>query len=354
MNIKIHSSEMNRMMKTITQCIDPRDPNKGNVEVIYDNNLLTVRGTNGVTSAMMSTPLLGGDGESFCVDGTMFARVCAMCSGEISVSTDGKVCTVKGAGRTRIPVVKASIPAFEPVKGKECKVKAEAFARGYSSVSYAISADQSRVVLTGVLVESMNDGITMVSLDGFKMAVESIPCESEQMRIVIPGQFMKLVSASTVAGEVITIRTDGKRVQAETDCMKAVCVLLSGDFPDYKRIVPADFRTSTLVNSEAIQGALKSGSVVNSSNNLVKLKVTENDITVMSNSEQADFDAEVSCATNGEDITIAFNHKFLMETINSIGDEEITFRFNTPISPCIISRKDTDGYRLILPVRVAG
>lgn len=354
MKIKIHSSELNRMMKTMTQCIDPKDQVRNNICITYDNNLLAVRGTNGFMSAVMYTPLLGGDGESFCVDGTLFARVCAMCSGEIEISTDGKVCTIKGAGRTRLPIINVIIPAFEPVSGKECKISADGFTRGYNSVAYAISNDQGRLVLTGVLMESTDGGVRMVTLDGFRMALETIPCECEEMKVIVPGTFMKLVSASSMAGETITIRTDGHRIQASTDGMMVSGTLLSGDFPDYNRIVPTEFKTKSLVDSEKLLGALKCGAVVNQSNNLVKLVVKENDMTVMSNSEQADFDAEVLCVTDGEPLKIAFNHKYLMDTINSIDSNEIVMRFNSSISPCVIGRKDTDGCRLLLPVRTQG
>ncbi len=354
MKIKIHSSELNRMMKTLTQCIDPKSAERGNVEIIYDNNLLSIRGTNGHYSAVMSTPILGGDGEIFCVDGTMFARVCAMCNGEIEISTDGKVCTVNGAGRTRLPLVDANIPAFDPVEGKECRIKSEAFSRGYSSVSYAISSDESRVVLTGVLMESSSKGMQMVTLDGFKMAMEYVPCETEEMRIIVPGAFMKLIASSTYAGETITLQTDGKRLQASTDGMMISCVLLSGDFPDYKRILPKEFKTESMVYADQLAYALKCGSVVNQSNNLVKLNVGETTMSVMSNSEQADFDADVECETHGDPLKIAFNHKFLMETINSITGNSIVMQFNSPITPCVVHEKDSDGWRLILPVRVAG
>lgn len=354
MNVKIHSTELNRMMKTITQCIDPKSPKLGNIEVIYDNNLFTIRSTNGHMSAVVSTPLLGGNGEVFCVDGTMFARVCAMCNGEVGIETNGRVCSIKGAGRTRLPIVDADIPAFDTVTGKECKIRAELFTAGYNSVSYAISADQNRPVLTGVYMESTGDAVNMVTLDGFKMAVESVPCEADGFTVVVPGFFMKLVSASVFAGETVKFRTDGKRIQASTDGMMIACTLLANDFPDYKKIVPQEFRTSTILHADAIQYALKSGSVVNTANNLVKLVIGDTNITVMSNSEQADFDADISCMTNGEGLKIAFNHKYLMETIASITGNEIVMRFNSSVSPCIISEKTTAGYRLILPVRVAG
>ena len=354
MDIKLHSAELNRMMKTMTQCIDPKSQNLGNIEVIYDNNLFSIRGTNGQIAAVMSTPTLGGDGESFCVDGTMFARVCAMCNDIVTISTDEKICTIKGAGRTRIPIVKAKIPAFERVSGKTCTVKADAFKGGYGSVAHAISNDQGRVVLTGVLIEADTTSMRMVTLDGFRMAIEDVPCESQSMRMVVPGAFMKLVSASTIAGENITLKTDGKRIQASTDSMLMSCTLLSDDFPDYARILPTEFKTESLVETDDIQNALKCGSVVNSSNNLVKLVTGEDYITVMSNSEQADFDANVPCKTVGDILKIAFNHKYLMETIASIGEKKIVMKFNTSVTPCVIQGRGSSGCRLVLPVRVAG
>ena len=354
MNIKVHSSELNRMMKTISQCIDPKSQRLANIEIIYDSNLLSVRGSNGQISAVMSTPLLGGDGESFCVDGTMFARVCSMCSGEVTIETDAKNCIVKGAGRTRIPIIQADIPAFERVNGNTCSVRSEVLSRGYSSVSYAISADQNRPVLTGILMESTDDGVRMITIDGFRMAVETIQCETDKFRAIVPGAFIKLVAASTYAGEVVKLQTNGKRIQASTDGMMIACTLLTGDFPDYNRIMPTSYKTESILHADALQSTLKCGSVVNAGNNLVKLIVEENDVKVMSNSEEADYEAEVACITNGEGLKIAFNLKYMMETIASITENEITMHFNSSNSPCIITPKNSSGFRLILPVRVMG
>ena len=66
----------------------------------------------------MTTPVLGGDGESFCVDGASFARVCAMCNGEIEIRTDEKNCFIKGLGRTRLPLVNIKIAEFKRITGE--------------------------------------------------------------------------------------------------------------------------------------------------------------------------------------------------------------------------------------------
>ena len=353
MNVKIHSNELNRMMKTVVQCIDPRDDRRGNIRVTHKDNMLSVRGTNGTFFAEMSSPVLGGDGESFCVDGTMFARVCAMCGGEISLISDGKTCTVKGAGRTRLVIVETDIPESPEVDGECVEFKAEDFSGGYGAVSYAISNDNTRPVLGGVLIEMTGDGTNMAALDGFQMAVEPIPYTGD-VRAVIPGAFMKLISQSIYNGETLKMTFSKGLVKAETDGMVLTGALLTGEFPDYNRILPKEFKTECLVKTEAVKSALKSGSVVNNSNHLVKMKVAENTLTVMSNSESAEFDADMECSTNGDPLTIAFNEKYLMNTIGAVGTESVVLKFNGANSPVIAQGKDGNGVRLVLPVRVMG
>ena len=356
MNIKIHSSELNRMMKTISQCVDEKFDRFSNIEISYDNNLLTIRGTNGSVAAQMSTPLLGGDGEKFCVDGTMFAKVCAMCNGEVNISTEGKICTIKGAGRTRIPIVEADVPAYTeiPAENPTVFVDATKFSLAYGCVAHAISKDQSRIQLTGVLTEVDETGLRMTTLDGFRLAVETVDCDGDPMKIVIPGSFMKLIQSSTSAGETIRILSDGKKVEASTEGMKISCGLLVGEYPDVNKIIPKEFKTECLVSADQLQSALKHSGVLNSKSNLVKIVVDQDRMTVMSNSEKADFDAEIECETHGDGLKIAFNQNYLMDTVGSILNGNVVMKFNTMSSPCVIHGKDDNGIRLILPVRVAG
>lgn len=357
MKIKIHSAELNRMMKTLGKCIDSRHQAFGNIEIIYDNNLLTLRGTNGQFSAVMSTPVMGGDGETFCIDGEMFGKVCALCKGEMEIIAEGNVCTIKGAGRTRLPIVNAKIPAFAHVEnGKETVIKAEAFCKAFSGVEHAISADQqsARITLTGVNVEVGEYGLKMVALDGFMMAVETAQCSGEVFKMVVPGTFMRLVKDSVVSGDEITLRSDGTRIQVNTEGMMISCPLLIGDFPDYVRILPKEFKTECLVNAGLLRTALKNSAVVCSTGKLVKFELNGDVLTVSGNTEQADYEAELPCQTQGDGLKIAFNQKYMMDTIGSIGTEEVVLQFNTPSSPCVVQGKGENGVRLCLPVRVQG
>lgn len=354
MNIKIHSAEINRMMKTVSQCTDERFPQFSNIEITHADNLLTIRGTNGTFHASMSAPLLGGDGESFCVDGSMFAKVCAMCNGEISISTDGKICTIKGAGRTRIPMIQADVPKQERVTGSSSMMEADDFIRCYGSVAYAVAADQSRVQLTGVFCEFGENEVKMVALDGFQMSVETAKCDGEAFRIIIPGNFMKMASSALTPGEQITLRAVNGRMEVSTESIVLTCGVLAGEYPDYNRILPKDFRTECLVNAEQLRNALKGCNVIASKQNLVKLEIGADCLKVTSNSEEksADYEAEVPCQTQGDGLKIAFNQKYLMNTLNAIDAEEAVLRFNSGVTPVVVKTINGKGIRLVLPVRV--
>ena len=355
MNIKIHSAELNRMMKTLGRCIDSKLQQYGNIQVIYDNNMLTLRGTNGQFSAVMNTPVMGGNGEAFCVDGETFAKVCALGKGDMEIIAEGKICTIKGAGRTRIPIVEANVPAFTGVdSGKETVIKAEDFCKAFGGVEHAICSDQSttRVVLTGVNVEAGEYGMKMVALDGFMMAVETAQCSGDVFKMVVPGAFMRLVKDSVGSGEEIKIRSNGMRVQVSTEGMMLSCPLLVGEFPDYSRLLPKETKTECLVNADQLKAALKSNAVLNNSSKLVKLVLDGDILTVSGNSERADYEAEIPCQTQGDGLTIAFNQAYVAATVGSIGTEEAVLKFNTPGAPCVVQGKDGGGIRLVLPVRV--
>lgn len=349
MNIRIHSADMNRMMKIVNQCVDKLNEN---VEVIHDNNLLTVRGTNGVISVVATTPLLGGDGESFCVDGAMLTRVCAEYSGTIQIETSDRVCTVRGAGRTRLPIVASKVKAFEPVTGESVTVKGNDLRRCYEKVRYAISPDQVRVALTGVLVSSESGEITLTALDGFQLAVEKTACEGDGVHFLAPRAFMEMVSKSVLPDDNVKITTDGKCVQVTTDDLMANCPLLLGEFPDCKRIMPTEFQTEVLVETEKVINALKCGQAIQNKTNAVKIAIADGVMKITNNSEQADYEAEVACDVNGEDISTAFNEKYLLSALSMTESDETVLKLGGAVKPAIAQGKGKDGIHLLLPVRI--
>lgn len=352
MNIQINGTEMSRMMKTILQCTDNKTQSKlSNICITHEENLLKIRSANGQFMAEMATPLLGGDGESFCVDGSMFAKVCGLCKGNISISTNEKDCVIKGSGRTRLPIVNVKIPAVEKVKGESIFVKGEHIAAAYFGIEHAIGEDQSRVTLTGIHAECLPEGLKMTALDGFRMAQETVDCDGDAMDIIIPGGFMKLVVSSIGPDDTIHVTSDGKRIQVETDGMILTASLLTGQFPPVERLIPEAFKTELMVNSDDLKDALRASSVINNSNKTVRFYVEDDKLRVTNNCEQADYEAEIGCSVQGEKIMVAFNQEYITDAIRSVDDDDVIIKLNTKVSPVMITRKNASGFRILSPVR---
>lgn len=354
MDIKMNGSELNWMLKVITRFIDSKVPATAGVQVTHENNKLTMRGRSSMFQAEVSVPLIGGDSENFCVNGEMFSKLTSANSGDVSIRTDAKNCVLKGIGRARIPILESTVPELEMVEGECVKVAADKFVECYQNVSYAIAVESNMPVLTGVLVESDGSRMKMVALDGFQMSIDEVPCEGSSVKIIIPGMFMDAVTKCLPKDGDVSILTDGRRVCITTDGMAMKCGLMNGDYIDYTKLFPKEFSTESRVRVDDMRNALKAGSLINSKQNLVKLRIEEDSIVVTKNSEEADYEADVDCSTHGNGLQIAFNNRYLMNAMNAIGTEYAVMKFNLAVSPMVMTDENGDGLRLCLPVRVMG
>lgn len=347
------SGELNRIMKVLSRCMDKKISTRSNIQILHENDKLTIRAANGTFLGEMSMKVPGGDGEAFCVDGDMFARVVGMCNKDIEILTDGKNCALKGIGRTRIPIVNAKVKTPDKLKGDSVTVKAEHFKNAYSLVSYAIAQDQSRPLLTGVLVETEEKTMRFVACDGFQIAVESVPCSGKKTgSMIIPGAFMDLISSAIMPGDELELITNGKIIQARTKDMTIQCALMIGEYVDYKCLIPQTFATETKICTDDLMDALKSSSVVNNKLNTVKVAVRTDELIVTNNSPMADFEAKIPCVTQGDGGMIAFNERYLMNTVSVLKAEESVIKFNTATSPVLIQCKESDGIHICMPVRL--
>ena len=138
----------------------------------------------------------------------------------------------------------------------------------------------------------------------------------------------------------------------ETDDMMMNCALLQGEFPDYESMIPETFGTEILVDVGKLTDALKGSSVVQNKTSTVRLSIGDGILTVRNNSEQAEYEAEVACETQGDSMNIAFNEKYLLSALNLLNEDEAIIKFSGVYKPAIVQGKGNDGIHLLLPVRV--
>ena len=226
--------------------------------------------------------------------------------------------------------------------------------------TFAASVDESRGVITGVLLEMKEDSLNMVALDGFRMAISREKMTNgEEQNIVIPARTLnevaKIISESEGDSENVDFFLSEKRAVFEVDNIKVVVRLLDGEYVRYNDILPKESQIRIVLNRTDLMNSIERASLFAKvgKNNLIKLNLTDNFMEITSKSEEGNVREEVMISKDGKDLVIGFDSKYLLDSIKSIDDENIAMLFNTPISPCLIRPIEGNEYEhLVLPVRI--
>ncbi len=227
--------------------------------------------------------------------------------------------------------------------------------------SFAASIDESRGVITGVLIEMEEKSLNMVALDGFRMAIareEMINREREN--IIIPAKILQEISkiiseAETEENDQVRLYINDKRAIFMIEDIKVVLRLLEGDFIKYRDILPKENKTRIVVNKSDFLNSIERASLLAKvgKNNLIKLDMKGNNLEITSKSEEGNVKEDVIISKEGNDLVIGFNSKYLMDVLKVIDDEQIVMLFNTSISPCLVQPLNGNSFEyLILPVRI--
>lgn len=227
--------------------------------------------------------------------------------------------------------------------------------------SFAASLEDTKGLIVGILIEREKDSFNMIALDGFRMAVvrEKISNEKEE-NIIIPAKLMDEMSriiADEDPKEDVKFYIDTKKSLVSFDKTKVVLRLLEGEFIKYKDILPKDIKIKIKVSKRNLQEAIERAALFSREgrNNLIKFTISDTLLVITSKSEEGHLREETEIEKIGEDLEIGFNHKYILDVLKVVDDEELIMEFNTPTSPMIIKREKDDYYEyLVLPVRING
>lgn len=236
----------------------------------------------------------------------------------------------------------------------------ELFKEMIRKTSFAASLDESKGVIVGVLIELEENSLNMIALDGFRMAVVKEDMKnSEEKKIIIASKILSEISKiiSEVEDEDVGIILDNKKAVVILEGTRIVLRLLEGEFIKYKDILPKEYKTTVTLNKGDFLESIERASLFakEGKNNLVKLSISGNDMTITSRSEEGNVKENVMISTDGEGLDIGFNSKYLIDVLKVIEEDEIKLELNTGVSPCLV--KPIEGNQfvyLILPVRLSG
>ena len=225
---------------------------------------------------------------------------------------------------------------------------------------FSAATDDARPILKGCLLKIKDKDISMVAIDGLRLAItkQSLPSPSGEINVVIPARALNEISKlSNDNDEIITISINNKKIMADMGHTKIIAQLLEGDFVNYERIIPKESVTEIKVLREQLEQALDRVSIIsrNVQANLIKIEIAENVMNINANAEIGNIVEKVPVSMEGKDMKLALNSKFLSDCLKSIDSEYIKFNFSSSTQPCTINPLNGDEFLyLILPVRLMG
>jgi len=227
-------------------------------------------------------------------------------------------------------------------------------------VSKAVSRDETRAVLTGVLVVIEGAHVRMVATDSYRLALAEFLLEepmSHDMEVIVPGR--ALDEASKIAGsEKVRIGTSENQIVFDAGETTFVCRRIEGSFPNYKQLIPqrTDDDTVVTVQTEELAAAVKRVSLLALHNTPLRVSVSVEDQTLSLSANTQDVgeaSEDVMVKAEGKDVEIAFNHAFMTDGLASMATDTVTLQIQSALKPGLLEAGEGEDFRyLLMPVRL--
>jgi DNA polymerase-3 subunit beta len=268
---------------------------------------------------------------------------------------------IKGIDAQEFPL----IPSIEEGSEGQITLEPTAFRRMIEQVVLAAATDESRPILTGVLAKFEGNQLTLAAADGFRLSVRTaeLPVETEPASVIIPARALAELARISTDEESITLIITPARNQVlfHAPNVDLVSQLIEGNFPDYHQIIPKSYSTRTVLNTNSFLRACKTANIfARDAANIVRLQITPGGelapghITISATSaELGDNVGEIDASTEGDEIEIAFNAKYLIDVLSVMDAAQVALETTTSSSPGVIKPVgDVDFVHVIMPMHV--
>ncbi len=284
-----------------------------------------------------------------------------MPSERVNISCDDKNATVVTGGATQFDINGMSAeeyPELPEIGGtQKLLLEAKTLKSMITQTIFSVAVTDTRPVQTGSLFELDGESITMVSVDGFRLAMRREPLKSEEeLRFIVPaktlGEVAKLVGEDS---EGVSLYVGRKHIVFDVDGYHVISRLLEGDFLDYRTAIPEGFASRVRISVRSLSDCVERASLLITDRLKSPIRCMFEGDTVKLSCVTAIGRAydEVHCETKGSKVEIGFNNKFLMDALKACDTDEIYLEMNGALSPMKILPPQGDAFLfLVLPVRI--
>jgi DNA polymerase III subunit beta len=224
-------------------------------------------------------------------------------------------------------------------------------------VSRSASRDESRPVLTGVLMRFEPGKLVMAATDSYRLSVKETPVEGTvpELEAIVPARALGELTRIAQAGEGIDLGVHENQVVFSTGDALLTTRRIDGQFPNYKQLVPETFEHEVTLPREELLEVVRRVSVMAQRNSPLRLRFADGELTVSAQTQDVGEARELLPAPfTAEPLEIGFNAEFLRDGIESVTGEQLRLKLISPLRPAVLQGESDNFLYLIMPIRLAG
>ena len=283
----------------------------------------------------------------------------------VFLETDENLIMTITCGKAKFRISGTSGEDFPPLPDYEktnvVKMSQYTLKEMISKTIFAISANEHNVIMTGESFEVEGDKLRITALDGHRIAIRNIELRAQsadKCQVIIPGKTLNEISkimSGNIDDEVAICFMD-RQVIFEFGTTVVVSRLIEGKYYNVNPMINSSYTTKVVVNKKDFTDCIDRAILLvkESEKRPVIIDIRDGVMSFNMNSSIGTMDEDISAIKEGNDLTIGFNPKFLMDALRAIEEEDITLYLTTAKQPCFLRDAEDSYIYLILPVNFVG
>jgi DNA polymerase-3 subunit beta len=271
---------------------------------------------------------------------------------------DGLVTISSGAYSSRLNTYSAEdFPRLPSLDAPLHSVERVALLETVERVARSASRDESRPVLTGILVRFEGSSLVMAATDSYRMSVKETSLEGSgpELEAIIPARALQELSRLGAGSDSIELGVHENHVVFGAGDVWLTTRRIDGQFPNYKQLLPESFEVELALPRAELLDVVRRASVMALRNSPLRLRFAEGELTVSAQTQDVGETREsLPAAYAGEPLEIGFNAEFLRDGVEAVAGDEVRLKLINPLRPGLLSGEGDDFWYLIMPIRLAG
>jgi DNA polymerase III subunit beta len=279
----------------------------------------------------------------------------------VSVAFDegaGVVEVTSGSYASKVNVFSAEdFPRLPAVDVALHTVDAPALLGTIDKVARAASRDESRPVLTGILVRFEGDKLTMAATDSYRLSVKETTLgeSGPELDAIIPARALQELSRLASGAETVSLGVHENHVVFGVGDVWLTSRRIDGQFPNYNQLLPESFEVEVTTPRAPLLEVVRRAAIMAQRNSPLRLRFGESELSVSAQTQDVGEAREsLEIEYGGDPLEIGFNPEFLRDGLEAVSGETIQLRLINPLRPGLIAAPDESFWYLIMPIRLAG